>query len=260
MTLSCHAAVLAAAGSLAWAAGPACAAPQTLVQSRDFSTRYVDGLNTQQILSGVPIAGGAVQYDAGFQHRDTLLFDGFDSALGTLTGVSLAFFSSLDYFQGFSVTVPEGSGGAAALHGAFPYFVQVNLGGRQVGDQPGFIGDDGHYCSANGASLFCAWQQQTVSAFDFGAQAEPDSLGAYTAQTVALDLSESIWHDGWALSSAPGAVLTTLSRLIWSGTATLTYEYEALGEPEPIPEPGSLALAFAGLVGLALARRRVNPA
>lgn len=189
-----------------------------------------------------------------------LLFNGFDSALGTLTGVELitsSFVFGNLFANNSGATIVNSSGfdiGVTARQQL--YIAQSRLVFDIDGRIPNLLFNDrchvarGQPFYAGTSDSFCAWQ---------GSDARTTALAvtsAYTDQTVQLI------NDNPALLFSPELSMAGVS---YAGDATMrmsyglryTYDDAVLLPPEPagVPAPGTLPLVALALVGIGFSRR-----
>jgi hypothetical protein len=181
----------------------------------------------------------------------TLSFASFDTSLGTLTEVDILLSNSVESF-GSTANITGGEGGVTATASLT---ANLDITGPGV-VTPLFTG-------AAASSATCTNTLNGSSCFQF------DSVslagGAFTPDPVQLTSNLSPWETG-ANVSVPVAIdnyapLTSCpsqdtcantNNLGWTGTVTVTYQYDASN----VPEPASLLVLGAGLLGLAVTRRR----
>ena len=176
----------------------------------------------------------------------TLIFGGFDSALGTLTGVNL----TLSSVTTLNNTVFN-SGGTASVGSPTPLTATATtsvtgpsgLAATATLSTPGYVG-----LVLNGMQTV-----GTISATATGAQqllSPPNNLASYVggASSVSLSLSESGTQGG----SVPGTVFTG-NNGVADVTVTLSYSYTT---PVGLPEPLSIGLLGMGIAVLGVARKQ----
>lgn len=171
---------------------------------------------------------------------ESVTFDLFDPALGTLTGVELSLDS--DLALGVEVTATGGPQdiGLATLFGD----VNAEVGALSLSDPYALSA----FCIPSTGS--CSGFSSTVIAFDDSVtSSDPVDLASFTG-------SGSIMGDlgGFASLFSAGAATGASGDAEWSGTLTLIYTYEPAGTP--VPGPGTLVLLGTGMVAIGGAARR----
>jgi hypothetical protein len=174
-----------------------------------------------------------------------LSFDAFDTTLGTLTGVSLAFTGAQDFTTGGSIVVPDGA--ALAMTSSFGvYTSDVAIAGQELESftAPN-LGLQG--CTPVGGVCLTQATLRHDQAIDLAL----DDLAPFRAGApVALDLSSTVILSPLVtVFGDPAPAITLLSSLQWSGQATLTYAYDP-AVAAAVPEPAAWALMLAGFAGL----------
>lgn len=201
------------------------------------------------------VQGSSTEIDAG-QGTTVLSIAGFDTSLGTLTGVSLTAHSQINATgtsqnntaeNGYAAATLQTSGNWEVLSGVATGGVFARNSTFLAFDQSSPLGvfdmDPGEvfsYDLGSGENIV----DMTItdySAFTSGEMI--DFLFSFRAETIIRNFIESD-RAYFANSSNTGA---------W-GKIVATYTYE----PAPVPEPGALALLTAGLLGVGLRRKRVN--
>ena len=171
----------------------------------------------------------------------------FNTALGTLTGVSIEF----DVQNQGELDIFNFSGGPQTFTNAFATGIPINI----IAPTPGGPTLPVSYSLASGNLVSSPPLNQfpgPINNSSLFLNPLPADFGAYEgAGTASFSISYGNGTFGGS-SSAPGGTVFFGGDANSSGTATVTYTYN------PVPEPSSLLLLGLGLLGLfwAVARRR----
>jgi len=218
------------------------------------------GFDYTHALFGTAIFNGDVSYVSRDETKDNLLrFTGFDTSLGTLTGVRITMSSTQDITTRLTF-VGDGihpAGGTAWMNDAY-FGTSVNLGGQTVGSPGGetLFDTTDLYCSSfDGPS--CPIEATFHKDYDIDVAAidlAPFMAGPF----VDFDLQSDIDYSAHAVVGAT-ELFQSLGRQDWHGNVSLQYSYEpAAAVPSDVPEPAAWALMLGGfaLVGGMLRMRR----
>ena len=262
------------------------------------------------VVAAAPAAAGIVSHQAAFAATVSSagVFEGrtdrrlrsitlgelprFDAALGTLTGVSLSFGSSLDAWlygrardtqaEGDFIPLPPfiiNGRNDAGLGAAWAIDLNLALfdpGGAGVGYQRGLglTGECGERVSAE-AAVECSFIRRLEIGLGGGLDLSSVPLAAFVGVDpvnffVEIDATLTGLCD--ADDSGDVCGFDPLTSVLWSGTATIDYRYDGAGSPgpgdgggdnppgpAPVPAPASLWLAGLGLLLARSSARRARP-
>lgn len=194
----------------------------------------------------------------------TINLDGFDSSLGTLTGVSIAFdtdwslngtIQAWDHIDQWWFLVPEHVA-ASGTAGSTMTATLSNPSGASEDE----IRSVTRSCSGSGSfSASCSSTTGISGSFNDSLDLTSLSLAAFLDTTLVLEFERELTAE--VDSCGAGSHNDDRCRMQnfgndWLGNATVTYTYDALAVA--VSEPGTVALFGIGLIGLGLARRRTH--
>jgi len=220
----------------------------------------VFNLSTTQVTFQVSNDDGTVTKDNNSPQSasQALTFNQFNSALGTLTSVTITFTTS----YGATATITAVNGDSA--NGVIDFFADATVGHSLTGapivtqsSPQAFSADCQTNSTTNGGA--CSSSQPSTSNFNGTAGlASPLSSfqGAGTfdlTATLTSALAPRVTPDN-GTGFADNSTLDGTLNANWSGNVSLVYTYDA--PATVVPEPLSLCLLVAGLGGIALSRRR----
>jgi hypothetical protein len=191
-----------------------------------------------------------------------LSFVQFDASLGTLTGVAISFLSSYQATSFITVAKTENFDPNPVTG----YFADGLLDFKLAGG--GLFADLSSSqsveaaCNAVGSGPVHCSKSATISDASFQASTTASSLAAFIGSgninlsaSLADALSARVTPDN-GTGYADNATMTGALDSAWSGNVTVSYTYDAAPTPSGVPEPLTLPLVAAGLLGVALFRRR----
>lgn len=252
MGLHLHAAVWAAAAVLLPASGAAAA---SVVQARSFDVEY------SNLLHPAWKANEPTQDSKTVTDDTPIDFAAFDGALGALTDVVLSLSATQDFTSGVSIVQVEGQSPFTTSITFGTYAADVRLGSASLDayapEEP--TGQQG--CSP----ILGVCLSQASAHHDEAFDTVFADLSAFQAGApVVFDLASNVFVSAGTtvFGNLPAPTITALGALSWTGTATLTYIYDAPAGPPggpagSAPEPASWVLMIAGfgLTGSLLRRR-----
>lgn len=195
---------------------------------------------------------------------NTVNLNGFDSSLGTLTGVSIAFdtewslngkiktWDPVDQWWIFASEHVAATGTAGSTMTA----TLTNPSGASEDE----IRSVTKSCSGSGSTYAsCSSTTGISGSFDESLDLSSLSLAAFLDTTLVLEFERLLTAE--VDSCGAGSTNDDKCKMInfdndWFGNATVTYTYDAF--VVAVSEPGTLALFGLGLIGLGLARRKTN--
>jgi hypothetical protein len=188
-----------------------------------------------------------------YTYSNALTFAAFDTSLGTLTGVNLALSGPQKLRGGGSIVRAAGQGNGVLYFGQ-SYYTWVKVGADLY---PGTTDGSLIYCTTDDAPA-CLSQSETndIASVNQSFAGLSSFLGS---SPITLNMLTELYLNGIIQGDTPVPLYTVNGRFTWTGTATLTYTYDAAVIPPPsdVPEPSSWALMLGGfgLVGAAMRRR-----
>lgn len=189
----------------------------------------------------------------------SVYLDGFDSSLGSLIGVNAWFNTNYSLYNSFSVRDPSTgffSEDNVRGNGGGHHNLRVDLVDPSGGANSSYASishgcsDDDGYCSRNSSRSGGFSQNLAIYA----------PLSAFVDRglnSVRFDMSNYLRSFIGGCYDTEDICRSTSSNY-WSGVMNIKYTYEErVDPPTSLPEPGSLLLLGLGLLGLAVARKKV---
>lgn len=176
-----------------------------------------------------------------FGQTPTLLFAGFDSALGDLQTVRIILDSHQQITGGVSIAVPPGASSAHATTRS-SYVNGLSVWGTRFG------ASHGNVISARELQPLCsipreACVDRVTHAKDFDLDLRTLMLSPFQGPDVQVELDYLITMPLELLWERPYPNVTFLSEFKWSGTVQLIYDYTPA---VAVPEPATWALMILG--------------
>ena len=218
------------------------AAALTLFDSDTFSA-------TPQVLA---VGGGSASNSGSFGGAYTL--DLFDSSQGTLTGVTVSVTQTVAPTAQLTFLCASSTAGCVGSGSSFfNQSVSLTLGTVSAATGPVAGGAADTCLGLTGCQTFVTGPLSTLTAtYSFSTAADLANfvgLGAFTVDRL-LGISLSVS----SLDNSVSSSILVGQASPWAGTATVTYEYEALAAV--VTEPIGAAAFILGVGGLLAARRR----
>jgi hypothetical protein len=189
--------------------------------------------------------GGAMQTT---DFNDVLTLAGFDTSLGTLTGVSITMSDAGTFFGTVTNT--------AANNNSFSIREDVDL---SVSGNSVIAGLANSLVETQAYSNVAPGSPQGFGTYN---PTNSDSVAAVTASDIAEFLNQNITVNVSTLTSETnlggGGNETASINTTADATITVTYTYTPSAPPPPVPEPASLAVLGMGLLGLGFVRTKSN--
>jgi len=188
-----------------------------------------------------------------FGQTPTLLFAGFDPALGQLQGVRILLDSTQTVTGGVSVAVPLGASSVIASTSP-SYTSRLAIWGAPFAASSAGVISEREFAPTCYAPREACLDKVTHSR-DFDADLDTTNLPLFLGPDVQVELDYLLSVPVSLTRIAPTATVTYFTQFDWNGTVQLAYDYTPTAT---VPEPASWALMILGFgaAGAALRRRR----